>query len=389
MKILIIDWKSHGKEDIAAAFTSLGHNLCFYSHSDYDLRISDSFCSGLNNSINDNCPDMVFSSNFFPLVSEVCKDRNIPYASWVYDCPHVALYSATLINNINYVFLFDSEVYNELHNFGINNVYYLPLAASATRLATMIPDRTAHTAYDSDISFVGSMYNEEHNLFERFSVLSPYSKGYLDGIMASQLKISGYSFIENLLKNSTTVLNEIRSKIPYEPNYKSIETDLYIYSRYFVERKLTEIERTRLITLVSDNFMTKLYTYLPTPNIPNAINMGGVHQYTQAPYVFKCSKINLNITLRSIHNGIPLRAFEIMGSGGFLLSNFQMDFSDCFEADKDFVYYEDENDLIDKCRFYLTHEAERKSIASNGYKKIKADHNYEARLKFIIDTIFQ
>ena len=44
------------------------------------------------------------------------------------------------------------------------------------------------------------------------------------------------------------------------------------------------------------------------------------------PLVFQNSKINLNITLRSIKNGIPLRAIDIMGAGGFLLTNYQNDF---------------------------------------------------------------
>ena len=63
----------------------------------------------------------------------------------------------------------------------------------------------------------------------------------------------------------------------------------------------------------------------PTPELPNVINMGSVDYYDMMPYVFKCSDINLNITLRSIKTGIPLRAMDIMGAGGFLMSNYQVD----------------------------------------------------------------
>lgn len=54
--------------------------------------------------------------------------------------------------------------------------------------------------------------------------------------------------------------------------------------------------------------------------------MGAVDYYEVMPHVFKQSKINLNITLRSIQSGMPLRAWDIMGAGGFLLSNYQADF---------------------------------------------------------------
>ena len=59
-----------------------------------------------------------------------------------------------------------------------------------------------------------------------------------------------------------------------------------------------------------------------------------------------------------------------------------------FEPDKDFVYYEDEKDLVDKCRFYLEHEYERLQITRNGYEKVKEFFSYEVLLQNILDTIF-
>ena len=92
--------------------------------------------------------------------------------------------------------------------------------------------------------------------------------------------------------------------------------------------------------------------------------------------MFKKSKINLNITLRSIKNGIPLRAFDIMGAEGFLLSNFQAGFWDLFVPGEDFVYYENKEDLVRKVGYYLKHEDERKAIARNGHEKVAARHTY-------------
>ena len=70
--------------------------------------------------------------------------------------------------------------------------------------------------------------------------------------------------------------------------------------------------------------------------------MGEVHYMYEMPLVFKCSKINLNITLRSIRNGIPLRAMDIMGAGGFLLTNHQNDFAMHFVDGEDYVLFGDD-----------------------------------------------
>ena len=91
----------------------------------------------------------------------------------------------------------------------------------------------------------------------------------------------------------------------------------------------------------------------------------------------------MNITLRSIESGIPLRAFEIMGAGGFLLSNYQADFLDYFVPDEDFVYYEDQKDLMRKIDYYLYHEKERQAIAKNGHDKMASGHTYRHRIREI------
>ena len=91
------------------------------------------------------------------------------------------------------------------------------------------------------------------------------------------------------------------------------------------------------------------------------------------------SKINLNITLRSIVNGIPLRCFEIIGAGGFLLTNYQGDFASFFEAGVDYVYYDGIKELLDKADYFLKNEDERKQIAAAGLAKIKEAHTYRHR----------
>ncbi len=90
------------------------------------------------------------------------------------------------------------------------------------------------------------------------------------------------------------------------------------------------------------------------------------------PSVFHNSKINLNITLKTIQTGIPLRAWDILGCGGFLLSNFQQELCEYFIPGEDFIYYESIDDATEKAAYFLTHENERKEIAHNAFEKIAA-----------------
>ena len=289
----------------------------------------------------------------------------------------------------NHIFLFDSAQYLELKNGGIDTVYYMPLAANTDRLDKLTLNENIHHVFDSDISFVGSMYNEKGNFYDRiYDKLAPWARGYLDAIIAAQQNVYGMNFLEDMLSgtpDTNRILGELMRVEPYTPNADGIETPAYTYANYFLARKVAQNERTALLSAVSEHFTTKLYTHNKTPDMPHVINQGAIDFYDNMPYVFKCSKINLNITLRSIKNGIPLRCMDIMGAGGFLITNFQADFLNHFTPDVDYVYFESKDDLINKCDYYLKHDDERMTIAENGHKKVQQFHNYRIRLEEIFE----
>lgn len=382
MKILFIEWASFGNEDIKEAFIEEGHQICIFSFSNKDGRRDDTAASELTAMLHKETPDVVFSFNYFPVISNVCKKEDIKYISWIYDSPYVMLYSYTVINPCNVIYIFDKELYLEFHNAGITTVHYMPMAANTKRLDSIVP-QAGHSAAASpdflyDISFVGSLYTEKHNFFERMTTLSEYTKGYLDAIMNAQMKVQGYNFIQEIL---SPVMDDLYKALPMDPNPDGVETKEYLYAQYVINRKITGLERMELIQAITETHTLDLFTHDKNFSMPGLRNRGKVDYYLQMPQVFKQSRINLNISLRSIKSGIPLRAFDIMGSGGFLLSNFQADFLDDFIPGEDFAYYESKEDLLAKIDYYLTHNEERQAIARSGHEKVAAAHTYRHRVR--------
>ena len=386
MKILFIEWASFGNNDIKEAFAAEGHDVVCFPFSNKDARKNTEIEEALTSTLHKEVPDAVFSFNYFPVVSTACKKENIRYISWIYDSPYVMLYSYTAINSCNEIYVFDKELYREFHNAGINTVHYMPMAANTNRLDTLTNSvvKANTIPYLYNVSFVGSLYTEEHNFFDRMTSLSDYTKGYLDAIMASQMKVQGYNFIQESL---APVMDDLYKALPMDPNPDGVETREYLYAQYVINRKITGLERTDLIRAIAEHFSFDLFTSNKNFSLPNLTNHGTVDYYNQMPLVFKQSKINLNISLRSIKSGIPLRAFDIMGSGGFLLSNYQADFLDDFvpgedfTPNEDFVYYESKEDLLYKIDYYLTHEEERAAIAKSGHDKVAANHTFQHRIR--------
>lgn len=378
MKILFIEWASFGNADIKDAFMKEGHSVVCFPFSNKDTRQNAEIEAALMEKLHETVPDAVFSFNYFPLVSNVCKKEGLPYLSWIYDSPYVMLYSYTTVNPCNHIHVFDKALCREFQTAGIKTVHYLPMAANTDRLDRL----SAATAYD--VSFVGSLYTESHNFFDRMKTLSDYARGYLEGLMNAQMQIQGYNFIQESL---SPIMEELYQALPMDPNPDGVETREYLYAQYVINRKLTGLERLRLLTAISQRHTLDLFTIDKTFTLPNLRNHGTADYYTEMPLVFKKSRINLNISLRSILSGIPLRAFDIMGCGGFLLSNYQEDFLENFTPGEDFVCYESEQDLLQKIDYYLAHEDERQAIAKNGHDKVAAAHTYRDRVRQMLSCL--
>lgn len=396
MNILIFYNHNFGIEDVKDCFEKKKYGYSMVRSEQLDKRQSEEFDALFDKEFQKGMDgkgfDCVFTFNYSPVVSNNCNRRDVPYISIVYDSPQVLLYSYTIINPCNYVFIFDKTQYLELSNAGIKTVYYAPLAVNTERLNRMLDkeNEVKRIQYSSDISFVGSMYNEEHNLFERLEGINGYTRGYLDAIMKAQRNIYGYFFLEDMLKGD--VLDEMMRVYPVRPNTDGVETIQYIYANYFLARRMATDERMEIMSKLGEQLgasnVINLYTPDSSVNFINVNNKGTVDYYNEMPYVFRNSNINLNITLRSIKSGIPLRCIDICGAGGFLLSNYQEDMYDIFVPGEDMVVYDSIDDLINKCRYYLSHDTERRQIAQNGYGKVAESHTYDVRFKEMFDIVF-
>lgn len=380
MRVLWIDWNSYGKADILETLKEMGHETVIFPLEAKNYRIDPKYKHELKNAITEKQCDLVFSSNYFPVVSDACKEKKVPYVAWCYDSPMILLYHKSVYNACNFIFVFDSHMYFDLRGKGVETVYYLPLAVNDKRLSLISLTEKDREMFGADVSFIGSMYNEKHTLFDRMEDLDEYTRGYLEAAMEAQRKVYGTWFLEDMLTPDITL--NMQNSLRFETSRDGFETPQYVYGNYFLGRKMAERDRHEALQNLSGTEV-KLYTHQPTPKLPEIKNMGPVDYETQMPKVFMASKINLNITLRSIVNGIPLRAMDIMGAGGFLLTNYQQDMLEYFTPDVDFVYYENFEDMKEKVKYYLAHEDERLQIAANGCKKVRENHNYRVRLEEI------
>ena len=156
-----------------------------------------------------------------------------------------------------------------------------------------------------------------------------------------------------------------------------------------VASKITSNERHNLFKILSENFDTHIYTASNTDAMSGIYNHGTCNSLTEMPVIFNSSKININTTSKAIRSGIPLRVFDILSCGGFLISNFQQELLEFFTPGKDLVMYSSLDECVELCRYYLERENERRDIASAGLETLTKFHTYKIRLAQMITTGFE
>lgn len=330
--------------------------------------------------IKDNNPLLfVFSINFFPDISEVCERLGVLYVCWSVDCPVLELFSNSIRNKHNRIFLFDRAQYNRISPYNPDCTFYLPLATDLQQWDKVLSSVSEEDLqkYSSDISFVGSLYNEKNPIGKL--ELDEHTRGFVDAVVASQIPIFGSFILENSLTDDITA--GIVTDKPVEPVSGFVEpVDRYVAANNYLAIQTAVKERTLTLNMLSEKYNVSLYTGSDTSALPMVHNMGTAETLTEMPKIFRLSKINLNMTLRSINTGIPLRVFDVLGCGGFLISNYQEELLEYFDPGVDLEIYASLEELCDKCKFYLEHDDIRNRIALNGYNKIKASHTIEIRM---------
>ncbi len=386
MKIIYCRWGSICEDGIMNAFNRLKYDIVDFHRLFDSVDYDKAYLKDLADCIQANPGvDCVFSVNFQPIVARVCKVFKLPYISWTVDCPSFQLYSETIAYPTNRIFVLDRLQAEKFSPMNPDNIFHMPMACDVATWDSVKVTAEDHKKYDCDISFVGSLYTEKcrYNSIEK--ELPEHMQGYVNGLVDAQLQVYGYNFIEDSISDEWAAeFKKYADWVPLGPDY--IEDVKAIIADTYIGYKCTEQERIKTIQAISEHFNMDLWTLSDASMIPKVNNRGGADSLRMMPQIIKCSKINLNMTNRPIKTGLPLRIFDLMGCGGFVISNYQAEIPEHFIPGEDIVLYDSIPDLLNKIEYYLEHEEERIQIGKSGYEKVQQFHTYEIRLTQILQA---
>jgi len=99
------------------------------------------------------------------------------------------------------------------------------------------------------------------------------------------------------------------------------------------------------------------------------------------------TKIGINVHNRGDYTVGGYRMFELPANGVMQICDGGEYLGSFFDVGAEVVGYRNADDLIDKIRYYLAHDAEREAIARAGFRRVMRDHRMPLRLRQAAELI--
>ncbi len=387
MNVVFCRYKNICEPDYIDALRKLGINIVEVYINEIRANSLEEKAEALGEIIRKNTPIFVFLINFFPYVSIVCDSLKINYVSVSVTCPMMEIFNVTVRNKCNKIFLFDYEQFLSVKDENPAGIFYLPLGVNVERMDVATKEVTG---FKYDVSFVGSLYNEKDPFAELN--LTEENKLRYETLMHEQISTSAYGqdYLESEITDDDVTAIKDGATNFYSSSLSVRNMDRYVAINNYLSPHMTYLERIKILNAIAENISPNnihLFTKSDSSRLKNVVVHGGVETLKEMPQVFKASKINLNITTRSMKTGLAQRIWDVLGAGGFLITNYQEEIPEYLEIGKHLDVYEDAKELSEKLKFYLKNEERRQEIAANGYQYVKETSTTLNRVMSIITAI--
>lgn len=163
----------------------------------------------------------------------------------------------------------------------------------------------------------------------------------------------------------------------------------WILNQYSVDQRMESITNL-VIPLVANNIRVdiwgkgwqEMFAYLGITIDPSWLH--GPLPFHECNKVYNSAKINIGF--QNYTTQVTQRTYEVLGAGGFLLSQDTPAVRQLFEPGKHLVVSSSPQETLNNVIYYLQAEGERQTIANQGYTAT-LQHTYRNRVEYMLQVL--
>lgn len=360
-------------EDCVDAFQELGHDVWVIDLIGLGATPMERLM-GLERRLLEIRPDFVFTLNDYSLTPELLRRLGIRYVSWFGDNPFHFL-KKEYISPYYTIFVWDKTYLQELKDFGIDHVYYLPLCTNPKVFRKIRLEEEERKRYGCNLSFIGGSFYSHYKRYKE--IRHPLIRAMIGDVIRIQSM--------DPLIDISSIIADVEKEYTCRLEFKEPEDKVKVcleYAAMAMYRKgvLEDVAHLGLSIYGDDGWRDLL------DGKEGIRFFGWVDPKKEVPLIYNASKINLNITKSQARTGLNWRVYDILACGAFMLTDYRKDFDELFD-EGEIVSYKNKEDLRALAIHFLEREDERMEIARRGMDRVVKEHTFKVRMKRLIDAM--
>ena len=326
-------------------------------------------------------PQLAFAINYFPGIAEACAELEIPLIVWEIDPATDGLTPVGGTSDHVHIHTYRKSNVARFQAAGFRHVAYTPLAAN-TRKRTPCPDGGR---MGPDVCFVGASMVDQAMAFRSLFLdawagahpADPDARRHglalLTGLLTQQrMQPRDYLIPELMMRHMAAFVAAVEGHLPHDPV-------ALVGEMAAAERRLTVAAR-----LGGEGLHVWGDPGWKAAERHGVVHRGFAGHHQQLTTIYQQGKIHVDINRLYQLDIVPMRVFDVLACGGFLIAEHSPALEDLFSIGTELESWSTIDELVEKVRFYKDHPDDAKRIAAQGRRAVIERHTIAARVSSML-----
>ena len=371
-------------DDVSKALEGFGYTL-------YTLDVKGLSVEEISLAIKRFKPLVAFAVNYTNGLAELFESHGVDLICWEVDPATDQPEPISTGSERAYIFTYRKANVEDFVKAGFNHVEHLPLASDIEKRSPtqLLPEE--HDIYDTPLSFVGSSMLDNATSFRNIflSQYRSYRGGSEDAVEEGEQRLEEVLSIQRQ-DFSVYMIPDLLAK--HFSGFVSHLLELPgAHDPFILVGEIAAAEKR--INYIAN--LGSLGVKIWGDDGWRSAERYGVKYMGSAGHTFEINKIygasNINVDINRLFQMdiIPMRIFDIMACGGFVLAEYSRELAGLFEIGIEIETYRTFDELASKAAYYLDHESEALKIVERGMDAVRKNHRISARVEHMLKACAQ